>query len=422
MDVAVTDSAYSLREGFALVHGACRSALHSFRSGRVFHLNASESKALADGMAGNLSAETRTCCERFVSLGILRRGPDPADSPALPDTAPPPRLRYVWLELTARCNCRCIHCYGAFGGPEADSAASELAEAEWLDALRQIRRLGCNAVQLIGGEPLLSPAFGSVLREADALGFGTVDVFTNGTLATPSVANELKRHRASVRLSVYGFDAASHAAITGNPRSFELMDRGIDVLLETGVPIRPTVILMRENQHLLPEIRAYLLRKGLPYGGFDTVRTANPSRRVTDPDLLAQRFVSPGRFRTSQRTFAVNRHWNSCWYGKFALAANGDVLPCIFARDQICGNIRSTPHAVIRERLLQLWSLTKDAVETCAQCEFRHACDDCRPLALAENGSLLSKYPRCTYDPSTGHWKSFASSQRPPDGGVSGHK
>lgn len=422
MDAAVTGTAYSLREGFALVHGACRSALHSFRSGRVFQFNASESKALADGMAGKLSAETRACCERFVSLGILQRGQNPADSPVLPYTAPPPRLRYVWLELTARCNCRCIHCYGAFGDPGADAADSELSEAEWLDALRQIRRLGCNAVQLIGGEPLLSPAFGSVLREADALEFGTIDVFTNGTLVTPPVAADIKRHRASVRLSVYGFDADSHAAITGNPRSFELMDRGIDVLLEAGVPIRPTVILMRGNQHLLSDIRAYLLRKGLRYGGFDTVRTSDSNQRVTTPNLIAQRVVSPGRFRTSQRTFAVNRHWNSCWYGKFALAANGDVLPCIFARDQICGNVRSTLHAVIRDRLLKLWGITKDTVETCAQCEFRHACDDCRPLALAENGSLLSKYPRCTYDPSTGHWDFLANSQRQPDGGKSEHK
>lgn len=410
--------AYVLREDYALVHGARRSALHAFRSGRVFHLNASESKDLADGMAGRLSPGAVACCERFAGLGILRRADVDASArpPRVPDedSAPPPRLRYVWLELTARCNCRCIHCYGEFGGPAPDCGLAELSESEWLDALRKIRGLGCGAIQLIGGEPLLSPAFGAVLREASALGFATIDVFTNGTLATPAIAAELKRRHASVRLSVYGFDAASHAAITGNPHSFRLMDRGIDILLGAGVPIRPAVILMRENQHLLPRIRDYLLRKGLRYSGFDAIRTSNPARRVTDARLLAQRLVSPGCFRTSSRAFAVNRHWNSCWYGKFALAANGDVLPCIFARDRVCGNVRSTPREAIRERLLALWGVTKDSVDSCSQCEFRYACDDCRPLAMSENGSLLSKYPRCTYNPSAGRWNPLPVNQCPP--------
>lgn len=406
----MTRSAYLLREDYALVHGKRRSALHAFRSGRVFHLNASESKALEDGMAGRLSPETIACCERFAVLGILRRGVVPTDTHGVADTAPPPRLRYVWLELTARCNCRCIHCYGEFGGGVSDCESSELSESEWLTAIRKIRGLGCGAIQLIGGEPLLSPSFGAVLREAAALGFATIDVFTNGTLVTPAIAAELKRHHVSVRLSVYGFDTASHAAITGNPHSFELMDRGIDILLGAGVPVRPAVILMRENQHLLPSIRDYLQRKGLRYAGFDAIRTSNPARRVTDDGLLARRFVAPGGFQTSSRAFAVNRRWNSCWYGKFALAANGDVLPCIFARDRICGNIRSTSHVAIRERLLSLWGITKDSIDTCSQCEFRYACDDCRPLAVAENGPFLSKYPRCTYDPVFGRWRPLSPS------------
>ncbi len=404
MDSAMTSPGYSLKEGYAIVSGACRAAVYSFKSGRVFPLNAAESKALSAGLSGQPSAEDRACCERFVSFGIMRNGL--AQDDEIPP--PPPRLRYVWLELTARCNCRCIHCYGAFGQPCAEQRPQELAEGEWIAALHEIRKLGCNAIQLIGGEPILSPAFGMVLQEASTIGFGTIDVFTNGTLVTPQIAANLKRFGASVRLSVYGFDPASHSAITGNPKSFELMDRGIDALLEAGVPVRPAIILMRENQDLLPLLKDYLKRKGLRYAGFDAVRThahdISRAHCVTSPTLLAQRYVSPERLRTSFSSFAVNRRWNSCWYGKFALASNGDVFPCIFARDQICGNIRSSSHAEIRDNLIRLWSITKDSVEVCSQCEFRYACDDCRPLALAENGTLQSKYPRCSYSPVDGRW------------------
>ena len=404
MGSTMTFAGYSPLEDFAIVSGASRLAVYAFKSGKVFPLNAAESKSLAAGLAGHPSPEDQACCERFVAFGILRRGS--AQGHDLPP--PPPRLRYVWLELTARCNCRCIHCYGAFGQSCAGQSHPELAESEWLKALHKIRELGCNAIQLIGGEPLLAPAFSTVLREAAALGFGKIDVFTNGTLVTPQIAADLKRFGASVRLSVYGFDPASHAAITGNPKSFELMDRGIDALLEAGVPIQPAIILMRENQDTLPSLKGYLANKGLRYAGFDTVRTPvdnlSQVHRVTSPELIAQRCVAPERFWTSSSSFAVNRRWNSCWYGKFALAANGDVFPCIFARDQLCGNIQKTPYNEIRDRLLSLWSITKDSVQVCSQCEFRYACDDCRPLAVTENGSIHSKYPRCSYSPVDGRW------------------
>ena len=46
----------------------------------------------------------------------------------------------------------------------------------------------------------------------------------------------------------------------------------------------------------------------------------------------------------------------------------------------------------------------KDDVEGCKDCEYRYACDDCRPLAMGDGDGLYGKYPRCTYLPSTCHW------------------
>ncbi len=52
------------------------------------------------------------------------------------------KINYVWLELTGRCNCTCLHCYGAFGYPSAHIIRNELSTDNWKDILLQIKELG----------------------------------------------------------------------------------------------------------------------------------------------------------------------------------------------------------------------------------------------------------------------------------------
>ncbi|MEU1882734.1 radical SAM protein [Streptosporangium sp. NPDC020072] len=79
------------------------------------------------------------------------------------------------LELTGRCQLACLHCY-AMSGPTAGHGT--MSETAWLRVLDEATTLGVKAVQLIGGEPTLSPAFEPVLRHAVGAGL-KVEVYTN---------------------------------------------------------------------------------------------------------------------------------------------------------------------------------------------------------------------------------------------------
>ena len=48
----------------------------------------------------------------------------------------------------------------------------------------------------------------------------------------------------------------------------------------------------------------------------------------TEPDFFVQRSF-----------YENNLKWNSCWSGKAAITSGGKVLPCVFAREQIAGNL-----------------------------------------------------------------------------------
>ena len=385
------------------VKGANGSAIYDLLHNRVFSVDPNGTQLISTMINGGLQDPISSA---FVG-GLIADGLINDHSSPIPDPKVVPRLDYVWLELTSKCNCSCLHCYGGFGS--CDTAKPELSFDDWRRVLDMIVKNGGTSIQFIGGEPLLFPHFIELLKYAKHVGIKRIDVFTNATLLNSEIADALSEACASVRISLYGGSPSEHDAVTKHKGSFLLLDHGIDLLQEKGIPVSIAVVLMRENQDHLESIKEYINGKGLKFNGFDIVRPVTyceqESHAVTDIGIASQRIMHKPSFRTSAYTFSRNRKWNSCWFGKFAVTSNGDIIPCIFARDQICGNVKNDRESKLRDNLLKLWGITKDDIDTCKDCEFRYACDDCRPLSSNGDCGVYSKYPRCTYDPYSCEWK-----------------
>lgn len=325
---------------------------------------------------------------------------------------PRPKLRYAWLEITEACNLRCIHCYGQFGYPIVDKNKI-LKTNEWKNIIDLLIKYGCREIQLIGGEPMAHPDFYEILDYAYKSGMNRIDVFTNATLINEKSIEILKKTKASVRVSVYGHNAEIHESITKHKGSFEANKRGLLLLKRNNIPTSIAVVIMKENEEYVNEIKEYILSLGHKYNGYDIIRpsciTDKKDHSVTNIKLLINRYNTKPEFWTNKNSFIENHFYNSCWNGKIAITSKGDILPCIFARDEVVGNIKHDSNTKLEEKIIEIWGMTKDNVETCRDCEYRYCCHDCRPLAKAINGNKDSKYPRCCYNPYTGVWEDLES-------------
>ena len=114
-------------------------------------------------------------------------------------------LSEIDIELTERCNNRCIHCY--INRPEDDTVAKarEMETGFVLDLLRQAAVLGCLSVRFTGGEPLLRTDFREIYITARRLGMW-VTIFTNARLITPELADLFVKIPPGrpIEVSVYG--------------------------------------------------------------------------------------------------------------------------------------------------------------------------------------------------------------------------
>ncbi len=419
---------FRLAEGVYLTTGAKRGALHHTKSGNVFSINEAARRIL-EGEATN----TRFC-RQLVEMGLAIRGSTGTnENPSLPKQEI--KLSFIWFEIISDdCNQRCIHCYAGsipssydrginidpLNAKEPHPRHRKLTYQEWLRLIEEGYDIGCRKGQFIGGEPFLyrGETGETVLDLAEYacnLGYEHTETFTNATLLTPRQVARIKHLGLRIAVSLYSDDPNVHDGITRTPGSHKKTLAALERLRKAEVPTRVEVVLMRTNQATAESTIKLISEMGFESRPPDVLR---PTGRGDDPALLPSPEVQVQYGLIAEPSFYANEGYlmrccsgHSCLAGKLTITDTGDVLPCIFSRTQVAGNViflGSLKEVIAREPLQAIWHTTKDTVLVCQDCEYRYVCFDCRPISEAVAGDrgdyLTAPYPRCTYNPYTGEW------------------
>ncbi len=148
----------------------------------------------------------------------------------------------AFLEITTKCNFRCVHCYYSRRLNRKDMIYSEICSV-----LDQLAEIGCLFLDISGGEPLVRADFWKIIAYAKKKEFA-ITLNTNGSLITPEVAKCLAGlfiHR--VEMSIYGMDEDAYKLVTGIKGAFKKVIRAVEWLRSERIPLRLKMVLMREN-------------------------------------------------------------------------------------------------------------------------------------------------------------------------------
>jgi len=143
-----------------------------------------------------------------------------------------PRLRFLFLELTLRCNENCIHCGSRCGEIDSEELSLDTYK-RFLDRLNQ--DFGCDDKMLCitGGEPLLRKDFFEILSYVNRLGFSW-GMTSNGTLIDKECAHKLRETgMRTISISIDGLPK-THDEFRRSPGGYERAMRGLNFLIEEG--------------------------------------------------------------------------------------------------------------------------------------------------------------------------------------------
>ncbi len=296
------------------------------------------------------------------------------------------RLFSASLELTYRCNERCIHCY--IDDETKQEYPKELSTVEWKRVLKELRDLGCMSVLLTGGEVLLRKDFLEIAAYAAKLGMLT-DIYTNGYLLTEEMLLQLlSLYPNSVSFSLYGGTASVHDQVTQVPGSFERSLRMIKLAKQAGADVYIKSVFLRQNLDDMDRLYALCRELEIPlHANLTVVDSQNGVSadfcRLSGHEQLQKALAlldteKPGEGNPPPR----DPDAQICNAGKnmLSISPDGDVFPCIMMKEWL-GNVK-------QESLHQIWqrlavregvcSLTmRDLCPECGQCNFLDTCSLC---------------------------------------------
>lgn len=405
---------FRLHNHCKLVAGAKRGAIYDLEKGKVVSVNEGAIKLLTACSKNELqdiidmSAADQPSIKFLQQLTEKGLGSIYFIEPEAKEDIPmaEAKLEFLWLELTASCNNTCLHCYAQSGPSEHKD---HVAKERWLNLISEARSLGADAVQLIGGEPLMYPGWRDLIIRARQEGYEYIEIFTNATLITNDDIAFFKTNNVRIATTIYADNAAVHDKVTLQPGSFDKTLTNIKKLLAHGIVLRIASIIMKANEDQAENIMKLCAQLGVEVNPPDVVR---PTGRGDDQAILPEKYtklpIKPP-FYTDMEAFFKAQQYHSCLAGKIAITASGEVIPCIFARNHSFGSIiQSTLAEIIAgEKLNKCWHTTKDEVERCKDCEYRYACSDCRPLAEGSDPEKrwLACSQGCSYNPYKGLWE-----------------
>jgi radical SAM protein with 4Fe4S-binding SPASM domain len=173
------------------------------------------------------------------------------------------------IEITARCNCDCRHCYINLPAGDRTARARELTINEISDIAGQAVKLGVMWCLITGGEPLMRPDFAEIYLMLKRKGL-LVSVFTNATLIREEHVALFKKYPPrDIEVTVYGVTRRTYEAVTRKPGAFDNFIRGLDLLANGNIRVRLKAMAIQSNLHEQAAIAEFCLARTKDYFRFD---------------------------------------------------------------------------------------------------------------------------------------------------------
>jgi radical SAM protein with 4Fe4S-binding SPASM domain len=304
----------------------------------------------------------------------------------------------VHLDLTYRCNERCVHCY------LDHTDKGEMTTAEIKHLLDEMAEAGVFILTLSGGEIFLRKDFFEILEYARQLTF-CVKLKTNAILIREREAARIRDLGVeAIQISIYSHRPEVHDAITLIPGSLKRSLDAIRFLKSQGLRVIMANVLMIQNAGDYPGVRALAAELGVECTLDPTITPMMDGDRSVlslgvDREALRQVFRDGALVGNVDEFCAVAEKPTeseldsrpcSAGHTTCYVSPYGDVFPCVQFPFPT-GNVRQQRFVDIwrySDRMNQVRSIRMHDLTTCTSCTHVGNCTRCPGLAYMEGNML----------------------------------
>jgi radical SAM protein with 4Fe4S-binding SPASM domain len=301
------------------------------------------------------------------------------------------QLTNIHIEISSKCNERCIHCYIPH-----EEKNNQIDSSLFYNILEQCKNLNIIHITISGGEPMLHKHFVDFLKKCREYNF-SVNVLSNLTLLSDEIIYEMKANPLlGVQVSLYSMNSDIHDNITQTKGSFEKTKSSILRLIENDIPLQISCPVIKQNKDCYEEVIKWAKKHGV-HAGDDYIiiakynhTTQNLSCRLSISEIekvIKDKSENDSIYLENIKTeaekskeFSPDDYVCSVCESTICISDNGVVYPCAGWQDFVLGNIRNKTLDEIwnsSKEVKYLRSLRKKDFPKCIKCTDREYCTMC---------------------------------------------
>lgn len=307
------------------------------------------------------------------------------------------------LELTSRCNLRCVHCYLGPQEEQHKKRDQEMSTEEVYKVIDELFDAGCLYLAITGGDPMMRKDFPDIYRYSKLKGIYTT-VFCDGVLINDKyieLFKELPPHK--VEISLYGATRETYEKITRIKGSYDKCIRGINMVLAAGIKLELKTVLMEPNKHELEMMRQMAEGWGVNFRFDGAIFPCLPNSEKEPLDLR----VEPVEVVWKEMSHEPTRQdWKNLYEQKKNIPSSTDMYVCgagttgfyIDPFSNLSPCVMTTKYKyslksngfdfqkVWDTDVVKMRQLKARAEHECNTCELRGICSGCAAFNFLENG------------------------------------
>ncbi len=336
----------------------------------------------------------------------------------------PPRI--VQMDITSRCNLRCLHCRAS----NLDQRTPDMSQEQIQSILTQIHSFSPDVTLAVaGGEPMIRRDLLDIFRFIkDNLNGMNIELLTNATLINSKNIDRIMEVVRCFNVSMEGSTPEIHDDIRGKG-AFQKTIKALELLVDRDATLAVRMTFFNQEENEPERLMRFLSNMGVKTFNF---RYVVPVGRAQEQDIDPEQYR-----RLSERVWEVGQELNMTigFSDPFPellvnpmrtreVDSDSDLLRgvavtgCSIAFTllyinpqgiiQLCPYFPITVADATREDVRKIWfendlfnsfRRSRSILEgKCGDCEYKFACGGCRGAASAM-GNFLGEEPRCWMNP-----------------------
>lgn len=165
------------------------------------------------------------------------------------------------VEITNKCNIKCMHCYGDFSCIENKVMTLEQIKA----VLNDLKDIGVRKIEFTGGESTVHTNIKEILLHAIKLDFDHISLLINGVGMSDEVIDIIIKNNSKiyVKVDLHSLNDEYVTWFTKEPNILESVKNNIIKLANNNVKMKVETIVTRKNIHVIEDIADWVHSLGI---------------------------------------------------------------------------------------------------------------------------------------------------------------